>query len=502
MTRDLSLQFASCNHLLTMSNSNNSSGGNPLLSKKSLALALSAPRAPPYGSIHRQVYLGKAHHNSSDTAWSRHYRITDDRHERDASSNRSHPINKNHEEAHSFVPHDTLRQRLRQRILTTKHPDAPAHPHLQPFPEWGDRVTRSLGLLLPLKWQNSCRDSGGFRSICDTLVTATAPSAALTKPAVALQFIRNTLAMERIHYGSHNRQFIHLYRPRSSQSSEPIDPTRLLFFVHGGAWGSGEPWFYRLVANPRFLKEYWAVAVIGMRTYPDGCVAEQVEDCLSALDKVHEVLANPQLPTTVMGHSSGAHLSMLLIIDHVIAQLSQQTPSTPALATVDSYVGLSGPYDISHHFDYEAARGVEELSPMKPVNGYTRHNFQINSPAQRLQSALAHIYQASSTEKPDNQSLISTAALDHLIPPMCLVHGMDDATVPFTSTAEAARVLKSCGVTHVDEIYLADVGHQDVVMHFMMGGSALDETFAWIHKRHKEELGSSSRTHMRIASRL
>jgi hypothetical protein len=31
----------------------------------------------------------------------------------------------------------------------------------------------------------------------------------------------------------------------------------------------------------------------------------------------------------------------------------------------DCFIGLSGPYDISKHFDFEAMRGVEQISPMK-----------------------------------------------------------------------------------------------------------------------------------------
>lgn len=37
-----------------------------------------------------------------------------------------------------------------------------------------------------------------------------------------------------------------------------------VFFVHGGAWGSGMPWMYRLVA-PTFLRLNFAVVIVGYR---------------------------------------------------------------------------------------------------------------------------------------------------------------------------------------------------------------------------------------------
>ena len=63
---------------------------------------------------------------------------------------------------------------------------------------------------------------------------------------------------------------------------------------------------------------------------------------------------------------------------------------------------------------------------------------------------------------------------------MLLIHGIEDDTVPFTATAEAARILRSCGVRHCDEVYLGRTSHQDTVMHLMLGGKTLEHVVAWI----------------------
>jgi hypothetical protein len=72
--------------------------------------------------------------------------------------------------------------------------------------------------------------------------------------------------------------------------------------------------------------------------------------------------------------------------------------------------------------------------------------------------------------------------IQQCMPPILLVHGIEDTTVPFTATSDAGRVLRSCGIKTCDEIYLTDTGHQDVIMHFMMGGCARDIVLDWLFK--------------------
>lgn len=228
---------------------------------------------------------------------------------------------------------------------------------------------------------------------------------------------------------------------------------------------------YRLVAQP-FLDEGWAVAIPGYRTYPDGNVANQVDDCEQAAKRLQ--LEYPELcqgRVTVVGHSSGAHVALLMLVDHVRRQLSGEEDTEEEFALkVDSFIGLSGPYSISHHFDYEAARGVEELSPLKPANGYTREAFRKNSPVLRLKGLLAEITES-------ERDCVSSLA-----PKMLLVHGVEDTTVPFTATSEAGSTLRACGVSECEEMYVAETGHQDTVMHFMVGGRSQRPVIDWIKR--------------------
>ena len=138
----------------------------------------------------------------------------------------------------------------------------------------------------------------------------------------------------------------------------------MIFFVHGGAWGSGQPWFYRLIAIP-FLELGFAVAIIGYRVYPlcgvppsnsnnnnnssssnrdRGGILTQVDDLELAFCKLvkeypewccnipnqnnnkEEYHHLPHLGTIVMGHSSGAHISLLWLVERAKQQLQQRSP--------------------------------------------------------------------------------------------------------------------------------------------------------------------------------
>lgn len=86
---------------------------------------------------------------------------------------------------------------------------------------------------------------------------------------------------------------------------------------HGGAWGSGQAWQYRLVAQP-FLDQGMAVAVVGYRTFPDGDMNDQVKDLEMAAQELTQQYPDlctkqTELGVCLLGHSSGAHIAMSML---------------------------------------------------------------------------------------------------------------------------------------------------------------------------------------------
>ena len=192
-----------------------------LLTKRSLALSLSPPRCPPFGTIHRSVLTNSAYPSTA-------YADFD-----------------NDDQAHSdYNKHSGIRERLMHLIYNNESiVRGLAHPHLPVGPELSDKVTRFLSTILPIRWLNHGRDSGFFRKISDGIVTGSIPLAALANPKAATVFLHLSQQMRVIKYGKHESQFIDMFFPERVKREELRG---LVFFIHGGAWGSGKPWFYRV----------------------------------------------------------------------------------------------------------------------------------------------------------------------------------------------------------------------------------------------------------------
>ena len=315
---------------------------------------------------------------------------------------------------------------------------------------------------------------------------------------------------EVIQYGPHEKQHIDLFYPQNDNQDKSIEPYRgLITFIHGGAWGSGHPWMYRLVA-PYFLRQNFVVAIVGYRTYP--CVrsvtkdvstdgeSSQLCDIQDAWEALHTVRGNMDkcshtdgyVGNVLMGHSSGAHIALLMLVDMITGKArgnsNDKSTAFSKTAFPDYFIGLAGPYDIGNHFDYEAMRGVEQISPMKAICGGTRDNFSVVSPISRMMT---------------NLTIPQSRITSNKLPPILMIHGVEDTTVPFTATADAARSLRSSGLFVVDEVYLEKCGHEDVVTQFMFGGEARDATMKYLlHDGKRWRRGNSDGCQVEIQSRL
>jgi PGAP1-like protein len=545
---------------------------NPLMTPKALALSLSPPRAPPFGTIQRALYHHSTNKNHQQTKHLYNQILYDWLHR---GNQEWHPLgNNNHRNSHHYhvreihnentaVPisdrfkaiHPTLQRRLirkrqqrdentanasrhrgDQRPTNNQYHFPRPHPHL--LQKSNDRVSRyllGLGRLISLKQQNDWRDAGIFRTIVDILATTTIPPVLLLShppSKILIPFLRLQQICQTIPYGPNpSYQYIHLYTSPQQVPSNNIhqpspQPRRLIVFVHGGAWGSGQPWMYRLMAapflflnsntaadtlqnqqHPSFHSVCYSVAVIGHRTYPDGnTLQEQVSDIRTALNILIEQYSHlyDQSNITVVGHSSGAHISLCMVVEFIKEKLNalqhkidrdeyKPTDPIPFIKSLpfDSFCGISGPYDISHHFDYESARGVEEISPMKPVNGHTRRAFRSNSPIWRLSNdELMYLY-------PNVES-----QLCQICPNIALIHGIEDDTVPFTATAEASRLLRLLGMAKVQEMYIPQTGHQDAILQCMLGGRTCNALMEWISNLHQPSSNTNQPICTRIQSRL
>ena len=191
---------------------------NPLMTRRSLALSLSPPRAPPFDSAQRASLLGK---NPSHQALAQS--------KKQSADDREH--------------HECVRQRILKghRAVPYRKP----HPHL--LPKSDEETIRWLGTVIPMSFLNHVRtcicrqclspltvnphlffslgDSGKFRSIVDGLVTSGVPAMAVTQPSLAGRFLHMTATRKTLRYGNHSMQIVDMFFPKEGTSRG------LVFFV-------------------------------------------------------------------------------------------------------------------------------------------------------------------------------------------------------------------------------------------------------------------------------
>lgn len=301
-----------------------------------------------------------------------------------------------------------------------------------------DDFFRAFRDQMPASFQSWMRDSGLLRFIADSLVYAGLPSLVQQYPDALFTFLQMSSQCETIPYGNHPRQKMDVFTPKHETSKG------LVLVCHGGAWGSGEKWMYRLMATKK-LECGYTVAVLGYRTYPDATVDGQVSDVSNALAKLRQ--RYPSLHTTVIGHSSGAHISLLGALQEKL--------------NVDGLICLAGVYDVVNHYVFETGRGLERISPLQPANGHAEEEWALRSPTRLV-------------DKTTSSNL----------PPTLLIHGVEDTVVPYTSALEFHEALQECQAHNNCTLsLLPSIEHAETVLQLMVGGKTQDVVVDWLERQ-------------------
>lgn len=301
-----------------------------------------------------------------------------------------------------------------------------------------DSIFRFLNKVLPLSLQHVFRDSGGFRQLHDCGAVALACGLILIKPTLLLLHWRIGKSRRTYYYGISccEHKQIELYDTLCSSKEERASLAnsggegRLLVFVHGGAWGSGRLWMYRVIANNIsrcFCCSRFALIRYPVYTMTDGSIIQQALAVGSAVDKARSV-GDAEAPREVVlcGHSSGANVASLSVVKN--------------FCSVSALLSLAGVFDVYKHFLWESSRGVMEVSPMKAAAG------DIEGMASCSPALLARCMQRAGT---------------HFL----LYHGLLDHTVPCAQTREFREALLDGGA-RVSAVY-RPVGHAAPVADFL-----------------------------------
>lgn len=114
-------------------------------------------------------------------------------------------------------------------------------------------------------------------------------------------------------FGVHSHQYVILHYPvEAVQQKKPI-----LFFLHGGGWGHGNPSVFRFIG--RFFAEAgYPVIIGGYRLAPRHKFPDQLEDAYAGLKAGLQLASSRGLKigsVILAGQSAGAHLASLMFFD-------------------------------------------------------------------------------------------------------------------------------------------------------------------------------------------
>jgi acetyl esterase/lipase len=168
-------------------------------------------------------------------------------------------------------------------------------------------------------------------------------------------------------YGDARRQRLDVYRP-----NEGTTPLPVVIFFYGGSWQGGEKDLYPFVGDA-FTAKGFVTVIPDYRVYPEVKFPLFVDDGAEVVrwvrDHAGEIGADPSR-IYLMGHSAGAHIAALLVLDPRYLERAGVERSS-----IRAMVGLSGPYDFLP-FHTETLRtlfgpqdGWPETQPIHFVDG-------------------------------------------------------------------------------------------------------------------------------------
>jgi acetyl esterase/lipase len=208
-------------------------------------------------------------------------------------------------------------------------------------------------------------------------------------------------------YGDGPRRSLDVYVPEQRPANAPV-----IMFFYGGGWSNGAKDQYSFVGDA-FAAQGFVTIIPDYRIYPEVGFPGFVEDAAAAL---HWVRANAARfggdPNRIVlvGHSAGAHIAMLAVLDPRYAEAADFDPGA-----IRGVVGLAGPY------------------------GFDNFNMPL----------LRNVFGADT----DPQTAMPVHFVGRGAPPILLLHGERDARVPVYSSTRMYEAARAAGQDAEIKIY-------------------------------------------------
>ena len=201
----------------------------------------------------------------------------------------------------------------------------------------------------------------------------------------------------------------------------PDKKNTVIVFFYGGSWQTGSKDQYKFVGQS-LAKQGYVTVIADYRTYPAAYFPSFMEDAANVLKWTHEHASQYSGNNNrifVAGHSAGAHIAMLLTLDKSYIQQVKGKSEW-----IHGAIGIAGPYDFLPFTDPKIKALFSKVTDeqTQPIT-YVRKD----------------------------------------VPPILLLHGIDDKDVLPKNSVRLAEKLKAYN-NDATLITYKDVDHIDIIL--------------------------------------
>ncbi|CAE7544441.1 ICME [Symbiodinium natans] len=262
-----------------------------------------------------------------------------------------------------------------------------------------------------------------------------------------------------VRYGAKRRNLMDVYMLRQEFRDAGSQP--VVVFFTGGVWIIGYKMWGMLMGM--VLQRLGILLLVpDYRNFPQATGEEMVEDTLLAvqwsLDHCEEYGGDPSR-LFLVGQSAGAHLLSMALLKR--ASEAKALASSPSIRwqpkDIAAFVGISGPFDLVDLSDHFHSRGLDRRLLSSIFEG-------------RLEDF--------------SPTRLVTADRARMLPPVLLVHGTADTSVPSRSAIDFTTALQAAGADADVKLYPGKSHTDPILEDPIAGNDPLIEELAFLVKSH------------------
>ena len=303
---------------------------------------------------------------------------------------------------------------------------------------------------------------------------------------VGLWYLKGSNVMRNVKYGDRGRNYLDVYAPpKKTDGSGTGHP--VMIFISGGAWMIGNKAWGALLG--KVLKDQQILCVMpDYRNFPQGRVTDMLDDVKAAVAwtfaNCYKLGGDPNR-IFLVGQSAGAHLSAVALLQQAKLEKASDEGTSDTFPSWRSshlagFIGISGPYDLMLEREFLATKGLEGASFLTNIMGGKGSSQLSEKEKEEKLKEFSPVYRMR------GKTFFHRLSATSKLPPINLLHGTADATVPDESSKDFGRALTEAGCRNVDVKFYTGKSHTDPIIEDLLfddEGGVITDIIAAVHRQ-------------------